>query len=267
MSSEASLKKLMILLEQNHIELEEISHLEAAVESTKKPLHKRAIDMLKNNWKRVRGEMHESKRLTRLLKQAQQHGKESLSEEEKQFIQAQLHDFFRIFPASIIAGVNAVLPIPGSGLFTPLILRKLGLLPSRWREAHILQSLQEAHKKLKATGNQDGVQLLEEVSKQLQHESKAREACDLLLIWDENQNGTWDEEELQAYQEELARTRILVTQHAHNKDWFFLYDGLVFGPNSLDQFALHTEDLLVCYKSETKWVSFKDIQSTINAED
>lgn len=265
MSSTDSLKKLMLMLEQNNIELEEIAHLEAIVESSQKPFHKRAIDVLQNNWNRLRGEMKESTQMSSLLQKAYREGKETLSPEEKKFIQAQLHDFFRIFPATIIAGMNAVLPIPGTVLLTPLILRKLGLLPSRWREAYLLNTLQEAYEKRKKTKNIQEITLLEEISEEIHKEAEYREKCELLFVWDENNNGIWDENELQSYGEELRKTCILYADRSQEKAWFFLYEGLVFGPNRLDQFSENPEELLVCYQNETKWVLFRDIQKAIVA--
>ena len=51
---------------------------------------------------------------------------------------SQLSNLFRLVPAGLIAAANAVLPIPGTSMLTPMLLKKAKLLPSRWREAHML---------------------------------------------------------------------------------------------------------------------------------
>ena len=43
--------------------------------------------------------------------------------------------------AGILAAANSTFPVPGTGLLTPWLLQRLGLMPSRWREAHLLLQL------------------------------------------------------------------------------------------------------------------------------
>jgi len=259
MSVEEKITSLKTILEEKGIKLEEIAHLEAALETTKKPLHKRALSVLKANWARVKGEITESKELSSLLHKAKKDGVKSLSNEEKIIIKTQLKDFFRIFPATLVAGVNAVLPIPGTGMFTPLLLRKLGLLPSRWREAHMLQTLQTVHKKLKEQGEQTSLKILEDLEHDMEEEAQERRVCDLLVVWDTNNNGVWDDNEIAAYQEELKRTQEFWDQHEDEKNWFLLHDGLVFGPTSFKNVPNDIEQLLVRYQDKTEWVRFSDL--------
>ena len=260
MSPEEKIAKLQSLLKEKGIQLDEISHLEAALKTTKQPLHKRALSILKANWNRVKGEVNESKELSRLLKKAQKEGIQSLSNEEKIIIKTQLKDFFRVFPATLVAGVNAVLPIPGTGVFTPLLLRKLGLLPSRWREAHMLKTLQEAHRKLKSQGDENSVLLLEELQRDVEDEARERTVCDLLVVWDANNNGKWDPEEVKAYQQELKRTQKYWDTDMDEKNWFLLNDGLVFGPTSFHKIPDDIENLLIRYQDKTEWVRFSDLE-------
>ena len=259
MTSDEKLLKLLKKLEENGVDTNEILHLEAAIQTTKKPMHKRAIEILKANWKRVKGEISESKRLTMLLKKSQVEGSSSLTTDEKKFVQEQLIDFFRIFPASLIAGVNAVLPIPGTGLLTPLILKKLGLLPSRWREANMLQTLQNTHLKLRSSGDTETLKLMEELQQDLDNEVEQRKVCDLLVVWDANRNGIWDENEKITYQNELIRTLPYVQTFAKERSWFILHDGLVFGPSEFGNIPKDIPSILVRFKDQTKWVDLRDL--------
>jgi len=260
MSPEEKIASLKSILGEKGIQLDEISHIEAALQTTKQPLHKRALSVLKANWTRVKGEVSESKELSILLRKAKREGVKSLSNEEKIIIKTQLKDFFRVFPATLVAGVNAVLPIPGTGMFTPLLLRKLGLLPSRWREAHMLKTLQAAHKKLKDQGEKKTLLLLEELQQDVEEEANKRTVCDLLVVWDANNNGIWDQEEIDAYQKELQRTQDFWDKNLDEKNWFLLHDGLVFGPISLHKVPGDIENLLIRYQDTTEWVRYSDLK-------
>ena len=257
-STEEKLHMLCIQLKEQGVEIEELAHLTLAVESTKIPIHKKAVNIFIQNWKRVRGELRESKELIKLLNQARKNGKETLREDERLFIRQQLKDFFRVFPASIIAGANAVLPIPGTSLITPILLKKLNLLPSRWREAHMLKTLQEAHQKLKEQGKTKELALLSQIESELEEQAQQRQECDLLIVWDANKNGIWDEEEKQTYQEELKKTRTIYQEAKDERSWFVLQEGLIFGPTALRAVS-GTLDALIRFQDKTQWVRYQDM--------
>ena len=257
-STEEKLQILCARLKEQGIEIEEMSHLTLAVESTKIPMHKKAINIFVQNWKRVRGELKESKELIKLINQARKEGKDTLREDERLFIRQQLKDFFRVFPASIIAGANAVLPIPGTSLITPILLKKLNLLPSRWREAHMLKTLQQTHQKLKKQGKTKELALLSQIESELEDQAKQRQECDLLIVWDANQNGVWDEEEKQAYQEELKKTHAMYQEAKDERSWFILQDGLIFGPTALSTVS-DKLDVLIRFQDKTQWVRYQDM--------
>jgi hypothetical protein len=257
-TAEKDLLKIMKRLHMQGVEIEEMEQLAFAMESTKVPVHKKAMQFLLRNWNRIRGEVQESKTLVTLLNRARKEGKESLSLDERVFVQQQLKDFFRIFPASIIASANAILPIPGTSFITPMILQKLNLLPSKWREAHMLTALQKAHKKLQEQGREKEIKILIELETELNEQAKEREECDLLLVWDTNKNGIWDEEELLYYQRELTKTQNLYLSSKEERAWFVLHEGLVFGPTHLIGIS-EDLDVLICYQSKTQWVRYQDI--------
>ncbi|MAA78454.1 MAG: hypothetical protein CL916_04280 [Deltaproteobacteria bacterium] len=257
-STEEKLRILFATLKEQGVEIEEMSHLALAVESTKIPVHKKAINIFVQNWKRVRGEMKESKEFIKLIKKARKEGKDSLREDEQLFIRQQLKDFFRVFPASIIAGANAILPIPGTSFVTPFLLKKLNLLPSRWREAYMLKTLQKAHQKLKEEEKTREIALLSQIETELEEQAQQRQKCDLLIVWDANQNGVWDEEEKQAYQEELHKTSTIYQTAKDKRSWFLLHEGLIFGPTALSTVS-DTLEGLIRFQDKTQWVRYQDM--------
>ena len=96
-------------------------------------------------WKHVIGELQESQEVFGLLTRRVQKQQE-LTPAERDAIRCQILDLLRVVPAGLIAFANTALPVPGTGLLTPWLLARLGLMPSRWREAHLLARLDAGHR-------------------------------------------------------------------------------------------------------------------------
>ena len=135
----------------------------------------------------------------------------------------------------------------------------MGLLPSRWREAYILKTLQSAHSQLKKRGDNKSLAIITELEQEIEEEAQRRISCDLLAVWDANNNGIWDEDEIKAYNIEVQKTKRLVEEKAKRKDWFLLHNGLVFGPTCLEKLPQGLDNLLVCYQNQTQWVRACDL--------
>lgn len=147
-NTENHLKIIIDKLQGQGVEIGYLAHIEQELISTHQPWYSKIGQTVKSNWSHVIGEISESKRMIQLLT----NGVEALSPTEKEEVKEQLSDLFRIIPAGLIATANAVLPLPGTSAFTPLLLHKAGLLPSRWREAHMLNTLQKEQTRLKQLG-------------------------------------------------------------------------------------------------------------------
>lgn len=98
------------------------------------------------------------------------------------------------------------------------------------------------------------------LQKEIRTESDSRnQMCNLLQIWDDNKNGIWDPEEIEAYNNEVC----LVHQHLEfdkpKRQWYILQDGFVFGPTSLPESFENTE-ALISFGGQTRWVRLKDAQ-------
>ncbi len=111
-------------------------------------------------WGHLVGELRESAEVMGLIS-GRLRNQRPLTPEERDKVRAQMLDLLKVVPAGLIAVGNAALPIPGTGIFTPWILVKLGLMPSRWREAHLLDQLQREQARLREQGHSDEAEELQ----------------------------------------------------------------------------------------------------------
>jgi hypothetical protein len=227
-------------------------------------LSRRVTELAAAQWRHLVGELQESREAFGLLKNAMMGHK--LSAEERDMVRAQMLDLVRLFPAGLIAAANSAFPIPGTGLLTPWLLRKMGLLPSRWREAHVLGELRKQADKLRKAGQTDAAERLLQIEQDLEREADERERvakeAQLLTHWDENENGVWDPPELARYQAEVERLKSQLATAAAHKRWFFSYQGEVFGPlrlGDLEKRGPHGASLLCCYDGKSGWVAVSDL--------
>jgi hypothetical protein len=215
-------------------------------------------------WGHLVGELRESAEVMGLIS-GRLRNQRPLTPEERDKVRAQMLDLLKVVPAGLIAVGNAALPIPGTGIFTPWILVKLGLMPSRWREAHLLDQLQREQARLREQGHSDEAEELQALYNALEEEADAREAAAreaaLLTHWDANQNGVWDDDERAAYAQEVARLQSYAARQSSAKRWFLQAEGQVFGPYRLSELAGADvpADLLTCLDGRTGWVSLADV--------
>lgn len=231
------------------------------IEQNKRPWYKRLWSKGTHQVQHLRAEAQETKQLAALLKK----GSKNLSPEEQAEVRAQLWDLFKVLPAGLIAGGNAILPIPGTSVFTPLLLAKAGLLPSRWREARILHQLQMEERRLREMGQDALANQLHEITEQVEHNAdlRAHQANDILHHWDANGNGQWDEEEIADYNQVCQITKERLVSEAHCANWFIQQNDLIFGPTEAKNLSACADHAWIRhYPSEeeaTKWVRLSDV--------
>jgi hypothetical protein len=230
---------------------------------------KRARETAGRHWRNLVGELHESREAMALMLGRLVGGQ--LSAEERDKVRAQLVDLVKVFPAGLIAAANSAFPVPGTGMFTPWILARLGLMPSRWGEAQLLDQLQRQREKLLRDGRTEAAQRIADLQHRIAAEADARDAvadnAQLLTHWDANQNGEWDPEEIAAYRIEVVRVQQLVTRYATRKAWYIEDHGAIFGALRLSELSsdpdlgehLCDHDLLVCYDGKSGWVALSDV--------
>ena len=221
------------------------------------------------HWRNFIGELSESKEAMAIIVARAQGADISAADRDK--VRAQLLDMVKVFPAGLIAAANSAFPIPGTGLFTPWILQRLGLMPSRWREAHLLDQLHKRRTELEAGVFYSEAAALEELEHRLEAEADERAAAassaGVLTHWDANRNGRWDPEEKEAYLTELHRMRALVKRRFERKHWFLDTEGEIFGALRLSELLedpeckmhVQNDELLVCFDGKTGWVALPDL--------
>jgi hypothetical protein len=221
------------------------------------------------HWRNFVGELSESREAMEIIVARVQGGNVSAADRDK--VRAQLIDMVKVFPAGLIAAANSAFPIPGTGLLTPWILQRLGLMPSRWREAHLLDQLHKRRLELEAQGFHSEAAALEELEHRLEAECEERESAassaGVLTHWDANRNGRWDPEEKEAYLDELHKMRDIAKRRFQRKHWFLDTEGEIFGALRLSELVddpeckmhLEDEELLVCFDGRTGWVALPDL--------
>ena len=223
----------------------------------KEPWLQRIQSSLSKHWTFLREEIKETGELALLLNKSI---KTDLSEEEKGRVKSQLMDFLKLFPAGCFASANAILPIPGTSMLTPLVLQKAGLLPSQWHSARIVSLLQEEEKQLRKKGHTSIATQLEQTRLNIVREDQERQKhYSLLLHWDLNKNGKWDPDELELYKQEVEKVKALAVDHQHQSKWYVLQSGMVFGPTTFARLPVDDSEMLVCFESQSKWVNLSDL--------
>ena len=272
---DVSLSELADRLQGEGYDVAELRELQIEIEVLERPpglitrMTAKVRTSAGHHWRNFVGELRESKEAAGLLLGRAVGGQ--LSPEERDKVRAQLVDLVKVFPAGLIAAANSAFPVPGTGMFTPWILHRLGLMPSRWREAHLLDQLRRQKESLYAAGYTSAAEAVAAVEARVEEEAARRESVEqqarLLTHWDRNQNGEWDEDEKEAYREELARMRGLAERFGTRKKWYLDDEGEVFGALRLseltsdDDLRNHLDDdsLLVCFDGRSGWVALPDL--------
>lgn len=267
-----SLAELADQLEAEGLDAADLRALDAELEMAERPpgllkrLSARAKEKAAKHWANFVGELKESGEAMKLIGAAMQ-GRE-LTPAERDAIRSQILDLVRVFPASLIAAANSAFPIPGTGLFTPWILLRLGLMPSHWREAHVIDQLRKKQEQAQSQGLFEQAERLGAVADRIEHDAEVREKvshdAELLTAWDENRNDQWDPEEIEAYLAELERVKELAEKFANRKQWYFCEKGEVFGAGRLSELEWQKREddqawLLVCFAGKTGWVSLAHV--------
>lgn len=215
-------------------------------------------------WQHVLGELQESQEVWGLIR-AQASGERELSLEERDAVRSQLLDMVRVVPAGVVALANSAFPVPATSMLTPWLLAKMGLLPSRWREARALDLLQSEHAHLRAIGDVAHAAQLEDIIARVEAEAEAREEVrrrsELLTYWDANGNGVWDEDEELAYAEAVEALAAWAKTQGHARRWYLQLEDQVFGPVRLSELSPQCQDggLLVCFDGNSGWVALVDL--------
>ncbi|MCB9777736.1 MAG: hypothetical protein H6742_04160 [Alphaproteobacteria bacterium] len=214
------------------------------------------------HWAHVVGELQESAEVMGILSRRVSEGR-TLSDEETDKVRSQLFDLLRVVPAGLLAVANSSFPIPGTGLLTPWLLQRLGLMPSRWREAHLLSELEREEGRLLAEGHARAAAAVHALAEDLEEEADAREAVlrdrALLTFWDADRSGTWDEEERAAYRRAVTGLRARPPRERSRRIWFVRIADQLFGPCRITELPQLPADTLVSVRDGPGWVALDDL--------
>jgi len=216
-------------------------------------------------WRLAVEEWGESRAALRLMR-ARLAGR-ALTPDEMDALRHQALDLLRTVPAGALTAASALVPLPGFMLLTPWMLRRLGLLPSRWREQALLERLQEEARQLRGSGQAAGAAEVESLADEIAGRRELRDALQqraaLRTLWDLDGDGVISDTERSAYDAEVARLAGAIAGVGPARRWFLLLDGQVIGPvrwgEVLD--ADPAIPLLVCLDGESGWVRLADLRA------
>jgi hypothetical protein len=214
-------------------------------------------------WKHLWGEVEESAELFGIVKRALR-GRD-LTAIERDKARSQLLDLLRVAPAGLLVLAVEAIPVPGTSVVTPWLLVKLGLMPSRWREAHLLAGLQAEAGRLRGQQEADAADELDALRARLTRECEDRERlaheAALLSWWDADGDGQWDPPERAAYDAAVADLRTRLAGSAHERRWFLCDRHHVFGPMRLSELGDERIEghLMVRPDDMESWVALDDV--------
>ena len=214
-------------------------------------------------WRNVWGELQESADVAAILRRAM--SGETVSAIERDKVRSQILDLLRVAPAGFVALAVEAIPVPGTSAVTPWLLTKLGLMPSRWREAHLLHRLQKESARLRAAdfgAEADEVDLLAAtITRECDEREELALDAALLSWWDADKDGQWDPEERIAYDAAVGVLRTAVKLHGHTRRWYLCDRKHVFGPLRLSELGESPTGghLMVRFDVVEGWVSLADV--------
>ncbi len=269
MSGPNRVKELAEWLEGRGVAADGVRALETELDALERPaglwsrMKKGALGLARRQWAHILGELEESKEVLALVRRAQ--AGESLQPAEQELVRGQLFDMLRVAPAGLMVVALQVFPIPGTGLLAPWVLMRLGLMPSRWREAHLLDQLRKESERLRAAHLDEEADAIDALERSLTEEGEARERraseATLLAWWDADGDGQWSAEERAAYDAALDELAAGLSHSRQQRRWFLAWRHHVFGPARLDDLQEQRPDgeLLVSLDGSRQWVRLSDL--------
>jgi len=250
---------------------DEVADLEVAVEALERPpgiltrMTRAARDKAAQQWRLVLDEWGESRDAFRLLSERVTEGR-TLDPHETAAVRAQAVDLMKTLPAGMVVAAVSLVPIPGTTLLSPWMLRRLGLLPSRWREDAIVARLRAESERLREKGAVEGALQLIEVAAEIEHQMVEREdaarRCALRTHWDLDGDGRICDDERAAYEAEVERLAAVIPGVGPSRRWYLLLEDQVIGPARWSEFVIADADvpLLICLDGESGWVRLGDLR-------
>lgn len=251
------IEELVRELRAEGIEVGGLEVLDEELQAVEDPgVFERLQSFASTQWDRALGELDESAELLGLVAHAA--SGEALEPDERARLEEQLRDVVRMVPATALTvGLKA---IPGGTLVTPWVLRKLGLLPSRWREAHMLAALRDEAEALRAEHPVAALRI-DVLRAALTQESEHRAVlqAELQAHWDHDRDGLWDPEETAAYEDAVRGLKARRRRDGWSRGWYLACEDRLFGPTRLEELVdADLPPVLVSWEGEA-WVRLQDL--------
>lgn len=179
-----------------------------------------------------------------------------VSDEDRQKAREQLLDLLKTVPASAIVAGTFLIPLPGAQpVLAPILMERLGLLPSAWSESSVEKELRDLAIVARSHGHNeiaDGLQTIltavrADAVKLRQLDDYVKRHPDWKIFFDENLDGRVTAEELTALRRRIEVTALDAEVAGDQPEWFVYYKqgpDAPFDPERTTQFRLD-------YKGET----------------
>ena len=176
-----------------------------------------------------------------------------VSDEDKELARSQFLDVLKAVPASAVLAGTFMIPLPGAQpILAPLLMEKLGLLPSAWSETEMEKELHDLVEVSSNCGLADVASGLQDVLSALMAENKkVDELAEFIqrnpqwsVFFDENLDQKVSRPELKSLRRRIQITAVEARCAADTKDWYvFLSTNGHFSPEQTSEFRLeHSGD-------------------------
>ena len=217
----------------------------------------------RDQWRRFLQELGETRETFALLKKRATGAIPAFSAEERRAVRAQVADILKTVPGSALFVGMFFVPVPGAQALTPALLKKLGLLPTAWRESYVLHALAQVEAELRRDGDDALADTVASIAAAVGREADERDRLRRFVerhdgyrvLFDDDLNGKLDASELAEMQATLSHLREVAAQRAGEPIWYTFVGDDVRGPHrlaELDDPRLRAE-ALVSYSQSGRW--------------
>ncbi len=202
--------------------------------------------MLKRQVRYAEAEIKETAHLLNVARSIVE--QKTVSERDKDLARKQFMDVLKSVPASAVLAGTFLIPLPGAQpILAPLLMERLGLLPSAWSEAETEKELHDLATIATRRGLADVASGLKSVLDTVKRENrKVDELAGFIrrnpqwsVFFDENLDQRISREELRALRKRVQMTAVEALCAADKKEWYvFLSTPGDFSPEQTSEFRL-----------------------------
>lgn len=210
--------------------------------------------------------------------------REQVSRKDREAARSQLLDLLKTVPASAVLAGTFLIPVPGAQpILGPLLMEKLGLLPSAWTESNLEKELRDllgvARRYLLDDVEDELEKLLEETRGHVRRikdlDRFVRANPDWMVFFDENLDKKISSAELEILGQRVERLAARAARNPGAQEWYAFFHGkdgsdVVRGPLSfveLEQQFGRRRNVLARSSEEEWWVPLWALLEEIATEE